>query len=227
MPNIKIAIDGPASSGKSTTAKNAAEKLDMIYIDTGAMYRAVTYCWLISGNEFNEENVSDLLSEHDLDFHFGQNKTRVFLDENEITDKIRKQEVTKNVSKISALKAVRDHMVKIQRKIANADGAILDGRDIGTVVFPDADLKIFLVASIDSRAERRYNEIVRQGENADLNDIKKKLIERDLFDSSRQISPLIKAKDAIEIDTSDLTIAEQTKLVVNMAEEIIKNKNNR
>lgn len=224
MPNIKIAIDGPASSGKSTTAKNAAGKLDMIYIDTGAMYRAVTYCWLVSGKEFNEKNVSSLLDEHEFDFHFNNEKTKVYLDEKEITDEIRKQEVTKNVSKISALKAVRQYMVKIQRKIANQSGAVLDGRDIGTVVFPDADLKIFLVASIDSRAERRYNEIVRRGETVDLKSIKKELIERDLFDSSRQISPLMKAEDAIEIDTSDLTIAEQTGLVVNMAKEIINNK---
>lgn len=221
MKYIKIAIDGPAGSGKSTTAKLLAKKLNYHYIDTGAMYRAVTLLWLKNKTEVNDENLGKLIDNNRFVFNFHPDNPKVFLNDEDITKSIRSKEVTDNVSEISANRMVREKMVELQRKMSEQRGTILDGRDIGTVVFPDAELKIFLIASIESRAYRRFKEMNDSGMAADLNEIKDKLAARDKYDSSRKISPLRKADDAIEIDTSDITIEEQVKKVYDLAVEVI------
>ncbi len=221
MKNIKIAIDGPASSGKSTTAKLLAKKLNYQYIDTGAMYRVVTLEWLKKKAGTDDESMAELIDNTEFVFDFKPDNPSVFINGKNVTKEIRSKEVTDNVSEISAIGIVREKMVDLQREMSEAKGTILDGRDIGTVVFPDAELKIYLIASIESRAERRYKEMIESGMEADLDDIKVKIIKRDKYDSSRKISPLMKADDAVEIDTSDLTIEEQVNKVYNLALEII------
>jgi cytidylate kinase len=221
MKHIKIAIDGPASSGKSTTAKLLAKRLGYNYIDTGAMYRAVTYLWLNNQTDVNDEQLGNLIDNNKFEFNFHPDNPVVYLNDKNITKEIRSKDVTDNVSEISANGRVREKMVELQRKMSEERGTILDGRDIGTVVFPDAELKIFLIASIESRAYRRFKEMEESGMEADLNDIKDKLIARDKYDSSRANSPLRKADDAVEIDTSDMTIEEQVKKVYDLAVEVI------
>lgn len=221
MKEIKIAIDGPASSGKSTTAKLLAKKLNYQYIDTGAMYRIVTLAWMNSKLEQNDENLIKIMDENSFRFDFNPDNPKVYLNDEDVSMEIRTKDVTYYVSPISAMGVVRERMVKIQREMSESRGTILDGRDIGTVVFPDAELKIYLVASIESRAERRYKEMINNGLSADLEDIGNKLIERDRYDSTREISPLKKADDAVEIDTSDLSIEEQVQKVYDLAVKII------
>lgn len=221
MKTIKIAIDGPSGSGKSTTAKLLAKKLDYLYLDTGAMYRAVGLAWLKEKVEANNENLSEILNRYNFDFHFHPENLIVKINDEDVTSKIRTQEVSDAASLVSSFQPVREKLVDMQRKMAEKHGAILDGRDIGTVVFPDAELKIYLVASIESRAERRYKELKLKGQDVDLDEIKKKLLERDLFDSTRKISPLKKADDAVEIDTTGLTITGQVNKVYELANRII------
>lgn len=209
-----IAIDGPAGAGKSTIAKEIAKIIGIEYIDTGAMYRAVSYKFLqrkIDIKNYNEVKIC--LDDTIIDFK----SNRIYLDAKDVSDMIRTQEVTSLVSEVSAIKEVRDKLVFLQREIGKRKSAILDGRDIGTIVFPDADIKIFLTASVDIRALRRYDELKKSGNELTLEEIKKSIIERDFKDSSRKISPLKKAQDAIEVDTSnksiDMVIGEILELV--------------
>lgn len=206
--NYIIALDGPSGSGKSTIAKKLSEKLGIEYLNTGSMYRAVTKYFLEVGIKENDK----------IDFNkiFGQisisfSNNRIFLNKKDITDDIRNDLITKNVSWVSSIKEVREFLVKSQRLIASNTSFILDGRDIGTVVFPNAKYKFFLTASTKVRALRRYE----QGEiDKSLDQIEKDIINRDRYDSSRKISPLIKAKDAIEIDNSDLNIEETIDIII-------------
>lgn len=207
MSNFKIiAIDGPSGSGKSTIAKKIAERYGYLYVDTGAMYRAVTY-EILKKNVINDiEKMISLVADLDVELKFENGLTRVFVNREEVTDAIRSSRVTERVSEVSAISEIREKLVDLQRGYANQQGLVLEGRDITTVVFPNADLKIFLTASIDERASRRLLELLAKEEDVDFEFVKKSLIERDRKDSTREISPLKKAGDAIEVDTTNLSI---------------------
>ncbi|MFA6571967.1 MAG: (d)CMP kinase, partial [Bacteroidota bacterium] len=221
MKKIIIAIDGPAGSGKTTTAKELAKRLGHIYIDTGAMYRTVTLACLRSGLALEESLICGLLEDIDVTMQLVDGEQKTFLNGEDVSRDIRLPEVTKHVSPISAIRCVREKMVDLQRKLGESRAVVVDGRDIGTTVFPSAELKIFLVASPEARAARRTLELQNSGVPADTDEIKEQIIARDKFDSTREISPLRKADDAIEIDTSSLTIEQQTELIYNLASKLI------
>ena len=215
-----IAIDGPAGAGKSTIAKKVADSLGYVYIDTGAMYRAFTYELLTSSISLSDiEEITKVLEKTNIEFK----NNEIFLNNLNVTNEIRSKNVTANVSAVSAIPQVREKLVNLQRKIASESNSILDGRDIGTVVFPNAELKIFLTASVKIRALRRYNQLIAKDKNIDINEIEAEIEKRDKLDSSRETSPLIKAADAIEIDTSDLSIDEVANTILKLAEEICEN----
>ncbi len=223
MKQIVIAIDGPAASGKSTTAKLTAERLKYLHVDTGAMYRALTLK-IIENNidPEDEKSVYDAIRDCKIEFERKNKVTKVLLNGNDVTETIRNKEVTSAVSAISSYKRVRDLMVAQQRRMCADGGVVLEGRDIGTVVVPNADLKIFMIASIEERAKRRLNELAEKGNTADFEDLIKDINERDTKDSNRTESPLKKADDGIILDTSNLTINQQVDFIVNKALEIIK-----
>jgi cytidylate kinase len=212
--NLIIAIDGPAGSGKSTSAKLIAQKLGYLYIDTGAMYRAVTF--LSIKKKLNSENdVVRLAESIDIRLKFEKGFTEVFVDNIDITGELRTHEVNAKVSNISKIEGVRKALVNKQREYASANiGIVMEGRDIGTVVFPDADVKIFLTASLDQRVDRRFREYESNGINIPVENIKENLVQRDRIDSTRQVSPLQKAADAVEIDTSSVSIEQQVELIL-------------
>ena len=207
-----IAIDGPSASGKSTTAKGVAERLGIIHLDTGAMYRAVTLGIIEHGIDLDDhERICKFLEELEINF---DSLNDIWANGHNVTVKIRTTEVSSNVSAVSAISQVREKMVAIQRAIAEGSGCVLEGRDIGTVVFPNADYKFFLVADLEIRAKRRSVELEKIGENILLSEITSDIKNRDQLDSSRDISPLIQAEDAITINTSELTIDEQIEKIV-------------
>ncbi|MFP4528969.1 MAG: (d)CMP kinase [Candidatus Kapaibacterium sp.] len=219
MKKITIAIDGPAGSGKTTTAKIVAERLGYIYIDTGAMYRAVTLAWLRSGHEMLEHEVCAMLDDITIDIQPTESGQMTLLNSEDVSEAIRTPEVTGKVSPISAMPCVREKLVEQQRRLGQGGGAVLDGRDIGTVVFPDAELKVFLIATIGARAARRAKEMSEKGMDFSIEEISRQIAERDQYDSSRSHSPLRKAIDAVEIDTSELTIAQQTEKIIELARD--------
>ena len=209
-----IAIDGPAASGKSTTAKMVAEKLNYLYLDTGAMYRTVTYHFI--REKVNIENPSEIaksISNLNLSIINEGNTTKIFLGGEDITALIRTTEVTSHVSKVSALPEVREELVSLQRNLMRGQNAVVEGRDIGSVVFPDAKFKFYITADVKTRARRRYHDLKKINEELSVEEIVKDLKRRDQYDSSRDHSPLAKAEDAIEIDTTKLTIDEQVELI--------------
>jgi len=221
LKKLVIAIDGPAASGKSTTARLAAERLGYLFIDTGAMYRAVTLRALEEKIDLgNERLVGKLAQETQLAFEHSRDEFKVKVSGRDVTRAIRSQAVTKAVSRVSAIKQVRDVMVIQQRRIAAGGGVVIEGRDIGTVVLPEADLKIFLVADVKERARRRARELKGGGIEVPVDTLKTELEERDQRDASRVNSPLRKAPDAIELDTSRLTVEQQVEYVVQKAREI-------
>ena len=212
-----IAIDGPAASGKSTAAKGAAKRLGITYLDTGAMYRAVTFGLIENDIGFkNSSNIDIFLEKIEIKFSYSQSGVLLTLNGRDVTKEIRTAIVTKNVSEVSALKNVRKAMVMIQREMAKIDDCILEGRDIGTVVFPDADYKFFLIADEKARAERRLEDLKAIGEKSSIKKVKIDLLDRDMKDSTRLHSPLKKSDDAIIIDTSDLGINEVIDKIVNI-----------
>lgn len=206
--NLIIAIDGPAGSGKSTTARLLAQRLGFLYIDTGAMYRAITYSAITNDILENKEAIIKLAKESDLSLKFNGD-TKVFLNDVEITDEIRSPLVNSKVSDISKINEVREELVTKQRIMGQQGNCVMEGRDIGTVVFPNASVKIFLTASIDKRVDRRLKEFEDNGKKVFYDDVKENLVNRDIIDSTRDVSPLAKAEDAVEIDTSFLSIDEQ------------------
>lgn len=211
-----VAIDGPAGSGKSTSAKLVAQRLGYIYIDSGAMYRAVTYLALKKNLIGNERAITDLANNADIQLDFINGETSVKISKEDITDELRSIDVNQKVSEISKIGGVRKALVKKQKEMGNQDkGLVMEGRDITTVVFPNADVKIFLTASIDERAKRRAEEYEKKGTAVSLDEIKKNILDRDKIDSTRIVSPLTKASDAIEIDTSTVSIEEQVYLILN------------
>ena len=219
MKKIVVAIDGPAGAGKSTIAKLAAEKLGYAYIDTGAMYRSVAWKFLQTGKAFDEDFISGLSKTMLIDFKPEARINRVFVDGTEVTDAIRTPEVTAIVSRVAAIGAVREAMVDQQRRMGEAGGVLMDGRDIGTVVFPNAQLKIFLTASVEERACRRDAEMVAKGQQVDLQQLQADIAERDKQDSERAISPLRQAEDALLLDTSDMGISEVTDRILQLVQE--------
>lgn len=219
-----IAIDGPAGSGKSTTAKLLAKKLGYLYIDTGAMYRAVTL-FAIKNNILNDENkIIELASELDIELKLEDGITKVFVNGKDVSDEIRSLEVNQNVSPVSKIEGVRKILVEKQKQIGKNGGVVMEGRDITTVVFPNADVKVFLTASIDERARRRALEFAQKGQDVDIEKVKQNILERDRIDSSRSVSPLTKSPDAIEVDTSNLTIEEQVDLILTESKKIANKK---
>lgn len=223
MKRIVIAIDGPAASGKSTTAKLTAEKLNYIHVDTGAMYRALTLKVIKDKiDPEDESSVYNAIRDCNIEFERKNKVTKVLLNGEDVTETIRNKEVTAAVSAVSSYKRVRDLMVEQQRKMCADGGVVLEGRDIGTVVVPNADLKIFMIASIEERAKRRQKELAEKGTTAEVEDLIKDITERDAKDSNRTESPLKKADDGIILDTSNLTINQQVDFIVNKALEIIK-----
>ena len=216
---LVVAIDGPAGAGKSTIAKLVAEQLGYAYIDTGAMYRSVTWKFLQTKEAFNEQLISKLAEKMVIEFRPEAKVNRVFVDGVEVTEAIRKSEVTCNVSKVAAIGPVREAMVDQQRRMGEAGGVLMDGRDIGTVVFPNADLKIFLTATVEERARRRYKELTEKGESIDLAKLQQEIAERDKQDSEREISPLRQAEDALLLDSSDMTIAQVAEFIIKLVQE--------
>jgi len=222
---ITIAIDGFSSTGKSTIAKLLAKKYNYIYVDTGAMYRAVTLFANINnyvGVAFlRKENLVSHLPNISLQFKFNKDLgfAEMYLNGDNVEKEIRTLEVSQLVSKIAAISEVRKKLVAEQQLMGKDGGVVMDGRDIGTVVFPDADLKLFMTASADKRALRRYKELIERGDNVDYNDILFNVQERDRVDSTRKDSPLVKADDAIEIDNSDMGINEQFELICNLIDK--------
>lgn len=225
MSKLIIAIDGPASSGKSTTAKFLAEKLNYLYIDTGAMYRAITLMTIRNNILDNEEEIIKLAKKIDIQLKFDNGQTSVFVDGEDVSEEIRSMEVSKSVSPVSKIEEVRKIMVEKQRELGKNGGVVMEGRDITTVVFPNADIKIFLTATIEERAKRRVKEYLSKGIEVDFEQVVENIKERDRIDSSRQISPLKKSEDAIEIDTSNLTIEQQVNLIYEKVNEKISQRN--
>ncbi|MBP1914646.1 (d)CMP kinase [Lederbergia galactosidilytica] len=220
LNKISIAIDGPAGAGKSTVAKIVAEKMSYIYVDTGAMYRALTYKALEENiNIQNDQALADLLSNTAIELSPSKTGQLVIVDGKDITNIIREDAVTNTVSTVAAHRLVREKMVKQQKALGQAGGVVMDGRDIGTEVLPNAELKVFLVASVEVRAERRHLENIEKGYASDLEKLKKEISLRDQQDSEREVSPLRKAEDAIEIDTSFLSISEVADQIYQLANE--------
>lgn len=223
MKSIRIAIDGPASSGKSTVAKIIAKNLGYTYLDTGAMYRSATY--LALQKHLTEADVQDILKElaqNPISFGRSEDGTQaVFVGNQDVTLAIRQNDVTNNVSWVSALPEIRQELVNQQRRIAEGGAIIMDGRDIGTVVLPDAELKIFLIASVEERAERRFKENQEKGIETDLEILKEEIAARDYKDSHRKVSPLKAADDAIIFDTTGVDIDGVVKFIQEKAEKII------
>jgi len=222
LKKLVIAVDGPAASGKSTTSKLVAKDLGYLYVDTGAMYRAMTL--KVLQHKINlevEERISRLAEKTNIRLEQFDDQLKVFLDSKDVTRAIRSQAVTNAVSAVSAIKKVREVMVREQRRMGANGGIVLDGRDIGTVVFPNADLKIFMIANVKERASRRQKDLIKEGVDVSLEELVDEINERDRKDSRRNISPLRKADDAIILDTTNLAITEQVKFIVNKANEII------
>lgn len=223
MKSIRIAIDGPASSGKSTVAKIIAKNLGYTYLDTGAMYRSATYLALQNGlTENNVQEILEALSKHPISFGRAEDGSQtVFVGDKDVTLAIRQNDVTNNVSWVAAIPEVREELVDQQRRIAKNGAIIMDGRDIGTVVLPDAELKIFLIASVEERAERRFKENQEKGIETDFETLKREIAERDYKDSHRKVSPLKAAADAITFDTTGVDIDGVVKFIQEKAEKII------
>ena len=206
---ISIAIDGPAAAGKSTVAKVVAKKLSYVYIDTGAMYRTITYAALEQKVDIeNEEQLMEVVKNVNIEFQQGENTQLVFLNGQDVSEVIRTPDVTNRVSIVAKHRLVREEMVRRQQELAEKGGVVMDGRDIGTHVLPDAEVKIFMLASVEERAERRHLENMNKGFDSNLEQLKEEIAQRDKLDSEREVSPLKKADDALELDTTSLSIEE-------------------
>jgi CMP/dCMP kinase len=213
--NIVVAIDGYSSCGKSTLAKALAKKMNFIYVDSGAMYRAVTLFFLRNQTDLNNhELIIDALQHIDLNFHSRDYESHILLNGEEVSEEIRKMPVSENVSRISAIKEVRQAMVKQQQRMGASKNIVMDGRDIGTVVFPDAQVKLFMTADPKIRAERRHKELISKGENIGLEDIFENIAHRDYQDTTRAESPLIRAQDAVILDNTNLSEEEQLQFAI-------------
>ena len=220
--NIVVAIDGYSSCGKSTVAKALAKKLHFIYVDSGAMYRAVTlYLQRNNIDINNKEAVADALKDIHLNFHSRDYQTHITLNDEEVSEEIRQMKVSEQVSEVSAIKAVRTEMVKQQQRMGKSKNVVMDGRDIGTTVFPDAQVKIFMTADPKIRAERRFKELMAKGEKITLEEVFENLAHRDYQDTTREESPLTRAEDAIILDNTELTEEEQLNFAFDKVEPFL------
>ncbi len=219
--SMNVAIDGPAGAGKSTIAKNVAAEMKYIYVDTGAMYRSLALYFIRQGIDKDDEaKISEACKDCDVTIGYEDGKQQVILNGENVTGLIRTEEVGNMASASSVYKDVRAKLLNLQRKLAKENDVIMDGRDIGTCILPDAQAKIFLTASVDTRADRRYKELIEKGESPDLEKIKKDIEERDYRDSHRENAPLKQADDAVLVDSSDMSIEEVTNAII----DIIKSK---
>ena len=216
-----IAIDGPAGAGKSSIAKALSKRLGYIYIDTGAMYRAVALFFVENNvSDGTDSRIESLLEKLEISIKYEDGAQKVILNGEDVTDKLRLEEIGKLASKFSAIGSVREKLVALQRKLAQKENVVMDGRDIGTVVLPNADLKIYLSASSKVRAKRRYLELLEKGHtDLDINDIEDEIIKRDEADMNREISPLKQADDAYYLDSSDMTLEEVVSKILSMVKE--------
>lgn len=215
---ISIAIDGPAGAGKSTVAKAVAQRLKYLYVDTGALYRAIAF--FVQGRGLDDETaIVAALDSVDVKLKFINDSQRVFLCNEDVTEKIRTPQISMMASKISAIPAVREFLLCLQRDIAQKNNVLMDGRDIGTVILPNADVKIFLTASPEVRAKRRYKELLDKGISSDYEDVLSDILKRDYDDSNRTVAPLKRAEDALLVDTSDCSFEESVELVLRFIEE--------
>lgn len=215
--NYQIAIDGPSGTGKSTTAKILAKQLNFIYIDTGAMYRAVgLYCYRNNIDIEDEEKVKSILDNIDINIFYKDGNQEIELNNEIVSKEIRENHISHYASVVSQYKDVREKLVYLQQKLASKNSVIMDGRDIGTVVLPNATLKVYLIASDEIRAERRYKELIEKGQVVDYKKILEELKERDYRDSHRENSPLKRAEDAIELDNSNMTIEEVANKIIEL-----------
>ena len=221
MKKLTIAIDGPASSGKSTIAKEVAQRLGIAYVDTGAMYRGITLALIEQKISFDDvDKIVELMKQIKMEFKIIEESQHLFIEGEDVSEKIRSVEVTENVSEVAAIPEVRKHLVSLQQRMAEASSVVMDGRDIGTVVLPNAPYKFFFTASPHVRALRRYKENMSKGlTSQSLTEIEAAIIERDRYDSTREHSPLRKADDAILVDTSDLTIDETVEKIIQNVEK--------
>ncbi len=218
---INVAIDGPAGAGKSTIAKAAAKELGFIYVDTGALYRAVAYNAVKNGVIDDEQGIISMLDDTKVELKYVNGVQSVYLNGEDVSGFIRTPEISMGASKVSAIPQVRAFLLNLQREIAKTNNVIMDGRDIATVVLPNAEVKIFLFASPECRAERRYKELVEKGENVSFDDVLKDVNQRDYQDSHREIAPLKPSEKSIMADTSELTLQESIDLIVNTIKERI------
>lgn len=218
---INVAIDGPAGAGKSTIAKAAAKELGFIYVDTGALYRAIAYNAVKNGVIDDEQGIISMLDDTKVELKYVEGVQSVYLNGEDVSGFIRTPEISMGASKVSAIPQVREFLLNLQREIAKTNNVIMDGRDIATVVLPDAEVKIFLFASPECRAERRYKELVEKGENVSFDDVLKDVNQRDYQDSHREIAPLKPSEESIMADTSELTLQESIDLIVNTIKERI------
>lgn len=219
---ISIAIDGPAAAGKSTVAKIVAKKLSYVYIDTGAMYRTLTYAALEQGVDIeHEEQLMEVANNVNITFQYSETAQLVFLNGQDVSEVIRTPEVTNRVSIVARHRLVREEMVRRQQLLAEEGGVVMDGRDIGTHVMPNAEVKIFMLASVEERAERRHLENKQKGFPSDLNQLKEEIALRDKLDSEREVSPLKKADDAIELDTTSLSIEEVVEKIMDIVSKVV------
>lgn len=218
---INVAIDGPAGAGKSTIAKAAAKELGFIYVDTGALYRAVAYNAVKTGAIDDEQKIINMLDSTKVELKYVNGVQAVYLNREDVSAFIRTPEISMGASKVSAIPQVRAFLLNLQREIASTNNVIMDGRDIATVVLPNADVKIFLFASPECRAERRYKELIEKGESVSFDDVLKDVNQRDYQDSHREIAPLKPSDDSIMADTSKLTLQESIDLIVNTIKEKI------
>ena len=217
MNNIIVAIDGPAGSGKSTIAKIIAKKFNFTYIDTGAMYRMITLYLLEKNIDFDDlKEIEKVLNTVNLDMQ----GDKFYLNSVDVTTKIREKRINENVSKVASIKIVRSNLVDLQRKVSNNKNVILDGRDVGTVIFPNAQVKIFLIANPEERAGRRYNEFLEKKTEITYDEVLKSIKERDHIDSTRDESPFVKADDAIELDSTNLTIDDVVNFISKEIEKV-------
>lgn len=219
---FNVAIDGPAGAGKSTIAKAAAKELGFIYVDTGALYRAIAYNAVTKGVIDDTQKIIDMLTDTNVELKYVDGVQAVYLNGDDVSAYIRTPEISMGASKVSAIPQVREFLLNLQRDIAQKNNVIMDGRDIATVVLPNADVKIFLFASPECRAQRRYKELIEKGEDVTLEDVLADVNQRDYQDSHREIAPLKPSEDSVMADTSKLTLEESIQLIINIIKERIK-----
>ena len=219
--SYSVAIDGPAGAGKSSIAKLVAKKLSFVYVDTGAMFRTVAYYFLSQGKDPSDaEMVTEECEKISISIEYKDGAQHIFLDGTDVSTEIRQEEVGKNASVVAKNQAVRNRLLALQRQMAEKQDVIMDGRDIGTVVLPDAQVKIYLTASASVRAERRYKELVEKGETCNLKKIEEDIIARDEQDMNREIAPLKQAEDAVLVDSSYMTIEEVVDKIIEIVEKV-------